>query len=37
VTGTLNVQGTFAFDTRTPRDPRLTWTTKETCGLRLFP
>jgi hypothetical protein len=36
VVGTLNVQGTFAFDTKAPRDAKIAWLTKETCGLRLF-
>ncbi len=37
VTGTLNVQGTVAFDTKAPRSTRVAWLTKETCGLKLFP
>jgi hypothetical protein len=36
VTGTANASGLFRYDTKTPRDVGLTWTTKETCGVSLF-
>jgi serine/threonine protein kinase len=36
VTGSLDVQGAVAFDTKAPRATRVTWLTKETCGLKLF-
>lgn len=36
VTGTANASGLLRYDTKTPDDVGLTWTTKDTCGVSLF-
>jgi serine/threonine protein kinase len=36
VTGTAYASGLLRYDTKTPDDVGVTWTTKETCGVSLF-
>jgi serine/threonine protein kinase len=36
VTGTANASGLFRYDTKTPDDVGVTWTTKDTCGVTIF-